>query len=95
MRYMELVDIRPIKSKLIALYSPGDAPVTEGDSMLNKVFRIIDEADVYTVNAPNKETKPAEWSAIERGLYRCSNCTGIAESRSYFCPNCGVAMRRE
>ena len=95
MRYMELVDIRPIKSQLTALYSPGDAPVTEGDAMLNKVFQIIEAADVYEVKAPNKETKPAEWSTIDRGLYRCMNCTGIAEAKYSFCPICGVAMRRE
>ena len=71
--------------------------VDEFSEMVLNDWDILDYADVLKAMrdfpaADVRENEHGEWTKIHWKAFRCSECKGISEYYTNFCPNCGASM---
>lgn len=65
----------------------------EKQGLLTSTYETMELDCVPTADV--RENVRGEWIKIHWKAFRCSECKGISEYYTDFCPNCGAQMRGE
>lgn len=67
----------------------------KSNSWLESTHNPLKESFGMAISALENSQRTGKWIKIHWKAFRCSECKGISEYYTDFCPNCGAKMRGE